>query len=295
MQTLRSATVIALTISVWTVSLPSAFADQRGLPVGEVKDIAPDDSDAVWLTHPGEMAKRISAYQSVYTGDTIDVREPGVTARLEMALVDGGSITVTKANSPYHVNSRMSAATAMNFLKNIQRSFSWVFNPPPDPKKDGTFSKGPNQTVGLTASPWLPVTAQKVRAGEAQTYVVAWIGNSADVSLTDDETGALIQTTNVDTVATPGFALIQCKKLRPGSYTLTIDDHLEVLRIPITADIGGPDWRGRPVDRALAASNRLVGDNGERLQALTDLQAVADKVYVAKAIIDAVREGRTRQ
>ena len=97
-----------------------------------------------------------------------------------------------------------------------------------------------------------------------------------------------------DSGVAPGSALIPCKGLHFGTYTLTIDDGSAKLKIPVAAISGLADRKGGYVDQTIDAYTRYTVSPNGKLQALSDLQSVANEVYLAKATIDAVRQGRTQ-
>jgi len=294
MQKTRSLRFLALAWCVCALSSMPAHAGPQSLIVGEVKDIAPANSDGVWLTHRGGAPVPIGPYQAVYDGDTLDVRSAGTTATLDMAPADGGQLSITKSNSPYRIKAHFSATNAWVSLHTFFQRFGWIFSRPHDSAGNARMLRSVEPAGQLAASSWLPVVMQNVRAGQDQVYVVAWSGNTADVSLTDDAGALVARVAKTDSGVAPGSALIPCKGLHFGTYTLTIDDGSAKLKIPVAAISGLADRKGGYVDQTIDAYTRYTVSPNGKLQALSDLQSVANEVYLAKATIDAVRQGRTQ-
>jgi hypothetical protein len=283
---------------LWCAAVTPAFAQnapttaKQGAVVGEIIQVS--DSTAVWLTHANGAATPAGAFQPVYDGDTIAVRAPGATARLEMAAADGGTVTVSQANSPYKVHSKTAEAAPGAALAGFWRQFGFVFNPPSAKPHPETSAMGLTDAHEIAESPYLPKIPQHLRSHEEQTLVVAWNGPAADVSLADTAGSVVARTASGDKDARPGFALVHCRPLAQGTYTLEIKAPSNALTIVVLAVNDLPPPHGGYTQQALEAAQKLSqAQLGAQLQALSDLQAVSNEVYLAKALVEAVRQGRT--
>ncbi|HWE46921.1 MAG TPA: hypothetical protein VG407_12925 [Caulobacteraceae bacterium] len=237
------------------------------------------------VTHANGQKLAAEPYQPLYTGDLVQVTAANGSATLEFA--GGGDVKVTHAQ-PYRVNARGAGGSASTFMTFMQK-WGYVLQPKTGMHTESTTPKGVRSAVasGLAASRYLPLTKQQMY--RARILPVVWMGDPAAVVLKDG-------TGNVVAQAAPGqngFALVDCKKSLPaGEYQIEIGAQPSgPLVIQVTVVQTTPPSASTNEEGAMQAADALDGAPGGRLQALAQLQNLAEKSYLASAVMKAVQAG----
>jgi hypothetical protein len=256
--------------------------------VGQVISIRP--SGGVTVTHANGAKVVAEPYQPLYTGDTVSVGASNGAAVLEFAGANGGDVTVTHAR-PYRVVAK-GGASASTFDRFMQK-WGYVLQPPTGVHIESTTPKGVRGSSvsadALAASRYLPLITQQVSMYHAKTLPVVWQGAATTVVLKDG-TGAVVAQT---TATQPGFALVQCKQsLQPGNYQIEVGaTPAGPLVIQVTVTQTQPTAASTNEEGAMQAADALDGAPAGRLQALAELQGLAQKSYLANAVMKAVQAG----
>ena len=275
-------------VLVATTAHAAPEAPKPGI-VGQVIAIRP--AGGVTVTHTGGRPITAEPYQPLYTGDVVQVTSASGSATLEFAGANGGDVTVTHAR-PYHVVAKGGGASASTFNRFMQK-WGYVLQPPSGVQIESTTPKGVRGPAAganaLAASHYLPLIAQQVSMYRARVLPVVWQGEAAAVVLKDG-TGAVVAQADA---GQPGFALVQCKQsLQPGAYSIEVGGQpAGPLVIQVTVVQTQPPVASTNEEGAMQAADALDGAPAGRLQALAELQNLAEKSYLANAVMKAVQAG----
>jgi hypothetical protein len=283
---IAGSTLAAVLIATAAHAAPEA--PKAGI-VGQVIAIRP--AGGVTVTHANGQKITAEPYQPLYTGDVVQVSSANGSATLEFAGANGGDVTVTHAR-PYRVAAKGGGASASTWNRFVQK-WGYVLEPPSGVAIESTTPKGvrgagPGAT-SLAASHYLPLIAQQVSMYRARVLPVVWQGEAAVVVLKDG-TGAVLAQTDA---GQPGFALVQCKQsLQPGAYSIEVGGQpAGPLIIQVTVVQTQPTVASTNEEGAMQAADALDGAPTGRLQALAELQNLAEKSYLANAVMKAVQAG----
>jgi hypothetical protein len=279
---------VAVAAGVAFASTAFAEAPRPGV-VGQIVRIQAGGG-AVTLTHKGGQRINAQPYQLLYTGDVIQVTAPAGVAMVEFAGADGGQVKITHATGAYRVVARSGGNADPQTWARFVQKWGYVLSPPSSERIESTTPRSVGiPTGGLAASHYLPLIRQTVSARGRHIFPVVWQGQPAAVTLVDG-TGAVVAKA---AASQAGFALVHCDNaLKPGDYRLEIGEQPTG---PLVIMISVADTPGSAPstheEGALRAADALDGAPGGRLQALSELQALAEKSYLASAVMKAVQAG----
>ena len=242
--------------------------------VGQIVSVAPPPASTVRVTHAGRV-RAARPYQPLYPGDVVKVARAGVSATVVIAGGAGLGTVLTRASPPFTAPAWAGGNASPNAFAAFLANWRFIFAPNASSMVVSTTPR----SIEYHPSPYLPLSEQTVRSGERQSLLVVWRGSRGVVSIKDGAGGTLARTIS----ASPGFAVLTCPALEPGTYALEAGS----LSFPLRA-APEPEPTGTPLVRALTAANDLRGLAGHQLQALADLQSLSSQVYVARALVEAV-------
>jgi hypothetical protein len=255
-----------------TAARAAAPAIQANI-VGQIVSISPPTAAAaVTVTHAGRSAAA-RPFQPLYPGDVVKVGRAGVTAKVVFAGGPGAGTSLTSANAPFVAPASKAGGANPSLFAAFLANWRGVLSPAGGASVVTTTPR----SIEYHPSPWLPEGPQTLRAGEAQALLVVWRGSRGAVTLVSADGKPIAQVRS----STPGSAVLACPPLAPGTYELRAGS----LRFPVRAAPGRRPG-GTPLAQAMAAADALNGQPEGRLQALADLQALSDKVYIARALSD---------
>jgi hypothetical protein len=265
--------VLAAVVALAGASLALPPALRPGF-VGQIKTII----GGVWLTHAGGRRLPAGGSQQLFVGDTIEVARSS-RADLLVAEDDGGPVSVTPANSPFHIKGK-SNWISLQVLGLYLNEWGWVLQL----SQGVPISMQPSQGLTTTPTQFTPSGAQVVRAG-AQVLPIVWLGPSVPARLTDATGNLACPEAAPATDAQPAFAQIDCPALAPGNYHLAVGSARASVNFDVVAE-NEPEPTGNPDEQAIAAAHTLKTRPNLRLQALADLQRLSPRSYMAAAIIN---------
>ena len=272
---------VVLAPTNWAEAAPHPRA-----PIGEIIGVEKGQISDIEI-YRGKAGFHPSLFEPVYEGDAVACPRANVTIKFE---VRGGSLQRFDCGSDAKPLPQVNMFEWRQAnLERLLREFPNVFGERSRNQAGRDTSPAQFHGPDLKASPFLPQGELRMSAYAAPVDIpVIWVGAAGHAILAQE--GSL-RAEAWSKASDPGLAVLHVQSLPPGRYILSVADNGH-RQIRWSVNVQGERPAEQSLDqRVLDAAEAFYSQSRvqDRLQALTELSALADQDYTAFALLRWIR------